>query len=74
MEQQVKVETVEVIEEKKGWFTKKKLIAIGVGVATLVVGGVALALRGKGDSEESNDQIVEAEYESVNSSDDVSAE
>lgn len=42
---------VEVKEEKKKFWTKKKMIAIGGVLATVVVAGVALALKGKSDSE-----------------------
>jgi hypothetical protein len=68
MENEVKVEQVEVIEEKKKFFTKKRLIALGVGAATLIGGAVYLMTRGKDGNEVSNDSPIDVEYESTDES------
>jgi uncharacterized membrane protein YvbJ len=56
-QEQVQVENVEVVEEKKKGFSKKKILAIGGVVAGALALGVIALTRGKNGNEESQTQF-----------------
>jgi hypothetical protein len=66
MEEQVKQEEVkvEVVEEKKKGLSKKVLV-IGGGLLALAIGAVALAMKGKKETDENGNQIIDTPYEPV---------
>lgn len=73
MEEQVKNEEikVEVVESKKKFFTKKRVLAIGGAVAaTIALGAVLLLKKGNGQESEggTNLNAIDTTYESVTNS------